>query len=159
MVVRIGGAADVGDMAQMAEARRVEYEAYQPVMWKRAPNALELSKQFFAFLLTDRATTVLVSEGGRGLDGFLIARVTPHPPVFAPGGATILIDDFCVREPGLWESVGRALLDAVAGHRKSDWRQMVVICGEKDLPKKKMLCEAGLSTASNWLTKPFPPHA
>ena len=99
----------------------------------------------------------LVSAADDGhLDGFVIAALTPAPPVYDPGGLTAVVDDFMVERPELWSSVGRALLDRVIEEAEPRGAvQTVVVCGPRDEPKRRMLTTAGHVVASEWYTKPF----
>ncbi|MEJ1967902.1 MAG: GNAT family N-acetyltransferase [Rhizomicrobium sp.] len=153
-VVRTATPADLDAAAAMAEARRVRYEAFEPVFWKRQPGSEALSRAWFAHLLARPETVFLVAEWGGSPTGFLIAVPTPAPPVYE-AGPTAMIDDFCVEDPALWASVGPPLLrEARARLKERGFRQIVVISGAKDTEKKTFLAAEKLSPASTWWTAP-----
>lgn len=88
--------------------------------------------------------------------GFVIGLLRPPPPVYDPGGPTLLIDDFCVNRPQDWDDAGAALLNEV--RRRGRGRgavQVVVVCGPQDEPKRRLLEEADLVVASEWWTSPL----
>ncbi|WP_246618046.1 hypothetical protein [Rhizobium populisoli] len=51
---------------------------------------------WFEKLFADERIVFLVAVESLSVVGFLIAQEFPTPPVYDPGGATALIDDFCV---------------------------------------------------------------
>ena len=155
MDVRRGDESDLPAMVEMIEDRRGEYEVYEPVFWRKAADSAATTLPFFAGLLAQGTATVLVAWDGDRLLGFLIAMPVLTPPVYDPGGSTVLIDDFCVAEPSLWSTAGRRLLEhARQVGREADWRQVVVVCGHADQPKSDLLRSTDLSLASTWWTAP-----
>lgn len=154
--IRHASATDLPAMVALIERRRVQYEKYEPVFWKKAVDSAEKTEPFFKSLLTNERATTLVAYDGENLVGFLIAINTPAPPVYEPGGTTILVDDFCVADASLWPSVGRALLDRLETiGREAGWRQYVVVSGKADQEKSEFLASTRLSLASTWWTTTF----
>ncbi len=79
----------------------------------------------------------------------------PAPPVYDLGGLSTGVDDFMVRHPSLWATVGRALLNEVSVRaREQGSVQMIVVCGPADEPKRDMLRGAGLTVVSEWFSGP-----
>lgn len=149
---------DIGQMVALVEARRRVYETYEPVFWKVAEHSAEMTAPWFTALAARLDATVRVAVEDGVVHGFLIALPTPVPPVYAPGGPTVTIDDFCVRTPDQWETVGRALLDEVRNvGRAAGWRQLIVVGADRDEPKAAMLRGADLRIASTWWTQPLSP--
>jgi hypothetical protein len=75
----------------------------------------------------------------------------PAPEVYNPGGLTLIIDDFCVQSENLWQSVGHALIEETKAAAKAKGaKQILVVCGAHDHPKRKFLGEQNLSIASEW---------
>lgn len=148
---------DIAAMVALIEQRRIEYQAYAPVFWRKADNSAQMSTAYFAHLIEASTHTVLVAEANGQLLGFLIAFPTPVPPVFKPGpGPTAMIDDFYLASPDLWPSAGAALMDAVrAKAKEEDWSQLVAVTAHKDLPKTDFLAQQGLSLTSEWWTAPL----
>ncbi|HLO04418.1 MAG TPA: hypothetical protein VK191_15010 [Symbiobacteriaceae bacterium] len=94
----------------------------------------------------------MVHETEGRVDGFVIARIVPSPPVYAPGGPTCSIDDFVAP----WPAPGNDLLEAaIAWAKEQGAAQVVVVTAEKDEAKRAMLAESDLSIASEWWTKPI----
>ncbi|HUO88572.1 MAG TPA: GNAT family N-acetyltransferase [Rhizomicrobium sp.] len=153
-VVRSAIAADLDAAADMAERRRVLYESFEPVFWKRRPGSQAMSRAWFAHVLSKPENLFLVAEWSGAPTGFLIASPVATPPVL-DAGPTAVIDDFCVDDPALWASVGQALLrEARAQLKERGFRQIVVVCGDKDVEKKALLAAENLSLASTWWTAP-----
>jgi ribosomal protein S18 acetylase RimI-like enzyme len=156
MDVRKAAASDIEAAVGLSERTRRQYQKYQPVFWRKAADSVESSRKFFTRLLSEADTYFLVSTEGQQVLGFLIARKIATPPVHAPGGDTWLVDDFCVAEPHLWLSIGEALLShASTLVHEHGAAQIVVTCGDRDLPKAEMLRRSDLTIASSWWTKPL----
>jgi len=156
MDVRTAIASDIDAAVAMTERHRRQYQKYQPTFWHKAPKSAETTRAFFAGLLHAEDTYFLAAVEGGQLLGFLIARKYAAPPVYAPGGDTYLIDDFCVDEPNHWLTTGEALLShASTLIHEAGAAQIIVVCGDRDLAKTEMLRRADLSIASNWWTKPL----
>ncbi len=150
LMIRRATEADLEAMLALAEAKRAQYAEYQPKFHRPAPNAREMQRPYFQRLIHDENAIVLVAENG-AVDGFVIAQTGPAPPVYDPGGLTMVIDDFMVRSSALWTTVGRSLLDHVrAMVRERGAVQIIVVCGPTDGPKRRMLQVAGLGAASEW---------
>jgi len=156
MDVRKATAADVDAAVAMIERDRRLQQKYQPTFWRKAVKSAETTKVSFLKELDGKGALFLVAVEGAQTLGFLIARKRPMSPVYAPGGDTYLVDDFCVAEPHLWLSIGEALLShASALVHEAGAVQIVVSCGERDLAKAEMLRRSDLTIASNWWTKPL----
>jgi hypothetical protein len=154
--VRKATASDIEAAVALAERSRRQYQKFQPTFWRKAATSAETTKAFFTKLLTEDATFFLVAVEGRQFLGFLIARKFPTPPVYAPGGDTYLMDDFCVVEPHHWLTTGEALLSHVSTLvHEAGAAQIVVVCGDRDLAKAEMLRRSDLTIAANWWTKPL----
>lgn len=85
-----------------------------------------------------------VYEADTVLCGFIIGALMNPPPVFDPGGLTCLVDDFVISDVTDWQTIGRALLRAVADAAKERGAvQIVAVCGRHDEPKRAMLASCG----------------
>jgi len=154
--VRKSTASDIEAAIGLAEHSRRQYQKYQPTFWRKAADSVDKSRALFIKLLDEPGTFFLVAVEGRQMLGFLIARKFPTPPVFAPGGETYLVDDFCVVEPHHWLTTGEALLShASTLIHEAGAAQIVVVCSDRDLAKAEMLRRSDLTIASNWWTKPL----
>jgi GNAT superfamily N-acetyltransferase len=154
-VIADATADDVDDIAELAAARRADYEVAQPRFWRVAEHALEKHRPYLAAQVEDSDVVSLVARSEGRLTGFIFAAMTSAPPVYDPGGPTGFVDDFAVASPDLWDEVGRALL-AEARKRLAarGASQVVVVCGHHDVPKLRALLASGLSRASDWLVAP-----
>ncbi len=147
---------DLDQIVKLAEDRRQQYESYQPTFWRRAKDSEIETRSFLQKLMGDADTPFFVLVSGADLMGFLVTRKIVAPPVYDPGGATYLIDDFCVSSSDLWNSVGVRLLEHVSSIvKKRGASQVVVVCGDRDFKKAEALRRAGLTIASNWWTAPL----
>jgi GNAT superfamily N-acetyltransferase len=154
--VRKAETTDIEAAVELAERSRRQFQKYQPTFWRKAANSAAATETFFTRLLAEPDTFFLVAIEGSRLEGFLIARKFPSPPVFDPGGDTYLIDDFCVLDPRLWLSVGEALLSHVSTLiHEHGGVQIVVVSADRDLAKTEMLRRSDLTIAANWWTKPL----
>jgi len=73
------------------------------------------------------------------------------PPVFDPGGLTVLIDDFTIADENEWNSIGVALLEHVKTEGKVRGAVGVVtICARGDDLKHRWLEEIGTRVVSEW---------
>lgn len=143
-------------MVALSAAKRADCARAIPLFWRPAADADAKQGAWFVHLLTRDTTIALVHDGATGIDGFLIGLVGAAPPVYDPGGSTLTIDDFCVREPGLWATVGRSLLGrARLEGRARGGVQVVVVCGAHDAHKLAILDDGALRVASHWITGPI----
>lgn len=154
--IRTAQETDVAAIVELAEQKRLEYQNYQPVFWKKAADSREKHLDFVSSLLKRTNIMTLVHEEHGAINGFIIATLVPAPPVYDVPGLTCSIDDFTVARKEDWEQTGRQLLEAMqemANQRGA--AQVVVVCGHLDQAKRAMLQHAGLSIASEWYTAPL----
>ena len=138
-------------MSRLTEARRERYERYQPVFWRRAENSRAIHEEFLRTELATDDLLAYVLEADGQVCGFVSGRIAGAPAVYAPGGETLLVDDFVVEPGDAWGEFGPALLERIwADGRSGGAAQMVVVCGHRDDDKRQMLRRTGLSIASEW---------
>jgi hypothetical protein len=155
--IRTAVVADVDDIAALAARKRDQYEQYEAQFWRVSPDATEVHPLWLAHLIEDDGTIALVAEVDDEFAGYTFATVTFVPPVYDPG-ATATIDDFAVTADDLWPTVGVGLVrEAQSRLRSLNVVQLVVVCGHRDLAKRSMLQDLGLSLASEWYVGPVPP--
>ena len=153
--IRKAQLADVPAIVEMSEQRRLQYQEYQPVFWRKAEDSREKHTPFLKSIIEKGRAIVLVYERENSLEGFVIANLVPAPPVYNPGGPTTSIDDYCVADSNDWESIGKALLEAAISEGKEQGAaQTVVVCGHLDAKKRTMLASVGFTIASEWYVKP-----
>ena len=154
--VRTAVAADVLGMVALSAAKRAAYAKAVPHFWRPAVDADAKQDAWFRHLLARDTTIALVVDGAVGLDGFVIGLVHPAPPVYDPGGLVLAIDDFCVRDPATWATVGEALLREVRTRGCAKGAVLViVVAGVHDGPKLALFGPGGFTTTSHWFTAPI----
>lgn len=117
--IRFAKQRDVGACVALIEERRRWYQTFEPRFWKKASNSEALTAEWYARRFADEQKNVaLVAEINNVVMGFLIASLSPVPPVYDPGGPTAMIHDFAVRA-GQWEEVGLLPLERAKGPRTS----------------------------------------
>jgi GNAT superfamily N-acetyltransferase len=139
MTTRSAKREDVEQMALLADAKRRDYEPHAPVFHRPASDALDIHRPWLARLADDDAVGTFVHENrGGDVDGFLVISVHPPPPVYAPGGQSSLIDDFCVSGSDGWREAGPALLHVATEWARSQGAvQVIVVCGPHDQAKRR----------------------
>jgi GNAT superfamily N-acetyltransferase len=143
-------------MVRLAQCRRGFLEQLAPLFWRRSKGAVAWTRRYFRFLLlTGRATLLVAVQEGQVI-GMACARKVAVPPVYDPGGPTILVDDFAVADQALWEDVGGALLHAVfkAARSNSTAAQVIVVAPVGDEAQSAWLATQELLPVSTWWTKP-----
>ncbi|GER90239.1 hypothetical protein KDW_44010 [Dictyobacter vulcani] len=154
MSLRKVKSSDIPEIVDLAERRRLQYQEYQPIFWRKADDSREKHIPFLTSLLTREDVIFLVHESAGQIDGFIIADFVPAPPVYNPGGPTCRVDDYCTASANLWETVGQELLDEVIRLAKARGAaQNVVVCGHLDEPKRAMLRQHGYTIASEWYVR------
>ena len=144
---------DVAACVDLVEARREQYERYEPRFWKKAAGSARMSRMWFAHLFAQTDNVALVAEEAGRIVGFIVATNYPAPPVFDPGGRNALIDDFLVIADDRWADVGAALFAACREALKElGFAQLVVVGAAKDAAKTAFLKATDLSLASTWWT-------
>ena len=149
--IRAPLADDVASMVALSEVKRRDYEKAQPKFWKYAQGANHVQTEWFFSLLNNKSYLIQVAEKDGAVVGFIIGRLLDAPKVYAPGGLTLEVDDYCVIAPNLWWSVGKMLLERLQEQAKSRGAvQSVVVCGQHDEVKRRFLKCFGLSVATEW---------
>jgi GNAT superfamily N-acetyltransferase len=142
---------DIPDMVAIAAAKRIEYQGYSPVFWRKAPDASSRQEHYFQALLHDPNLIALIAAGEETLAGFVIGALTTAPPIYNSGGPVCLIDDFAVADPTHWPTIGAALFEAMQREAKGRGAVLiVVVCAQRDEAKRTLLRAVGLSVASEW---------
>jgi TRAP-type C4-dicarboxylate transport system substrate-binding protein len=151
-------------MVALSYQKRKAYEIAQPQFWKYAPGAEEVQAKWFEELLDDETYIILVAISGsknemlkrvqhdkKELKAFIIGRLIKAPEVYNPGGLTLMIDDFCVASPELWETIGSELVAKIKEIAKEKGAtQILVVSGDHDKAKNSFLEKACLTVASRW---------
>lgn len=149
--VRPASVAEVPRMVELSRRKRADYARYQPIFWREAEDAAERQATYFNHLIARDGIIALVYEADGVLYGFIIGALITAPPVYDPGGAACMVDNFVVADPDAWKTVGRALLDAVIHVAKTRGAvQVIVVCGHHDEPLRALLMSCGCTIASEW---------
>ena len=110
---------------------------------------------FFHKLVENDDIITIVSEEDGVVNGFLIGSIMDAPPVYDPGGKVCMIDDYMVGEPTLWESAGFSLLERCGELAKDRGCVLqIIVCGQRDLAKSRMLKNAHAEVTSEWYVRP-----
>ncbi len=145
---------DLPAILDIAEAKREEYQRYQPTFWRQAGDSRDQHEAFLRTLVDNENVIVRVRETHGVVDGFIIGNLLPAPPVYNPGGPICLVDDFATKAAEGWVAFGAALLNEVTTEAKRRGAVLAaVISGHLDQPKRAMLASAGYGVASEWHTK------
>ncbi|MGE5674998.1 MAG: hypothetical protein ACM3XM_14175 [Mycobacterium leprae] len=152
--IRRAQATDIPAIVQLSELKRVQYETYQPLFWRKAVDSEAKQTLFLQQVLSREQAIALVHEQNGQVDGYIIAALVPSPPVYT-AGLTCFVDDYWVAN-GDWSGVGAALLaSAAAIARERGATQCNVVSGHLDEAKRAMLSAVGHTIASEWWVKPL----
>lgn len=152
--IRSASAADVQAMAQLMVEKRKQLEMFEPVMWRPSDAAPQMTPPFFTHQIAQPNVVARVAESGGRFVGFVIGNIQDAPPVFAPGGKTVLIDDFVVVDGPEADEAGSALLDAVMSEGRARGAvQIIAIAAARDERATRWLESKKLHVASQWWTR------
>lgn len=152
--IRAATAGDVQAMAQMIAEKRKQLEMFEPVMWRPSEAAAQMTPSFFTHQVVQPNAIARVAEDGGRFLGFAIGGLQDAPPVFAPGGKTVIIDDFAVIEGAQADEVASALLDAVMSEARARGAvQIIAIAAARDERAVRWLEGKKLHVASQWWTR------
>jgi hypothetical protein len=137
-------------MVVLSYQKRRDYEQAQSQFWKYAEGAEAVQTKWFAELLERDDYIILIAKSEQKVIGFTIGRIIPCPEVYE-AGLTLMIDDFCVESPSLWESVGKKLIEKICTAAKlKNAKQILIVSGHHDKSKRRFLKTLGLGMASEW---------
>ncbi len=152
--VRIASAGDVQAMAALLEVKRQMLESFEPVMWRPSEIAAQLTPQFFTHQVVQPNVIARVAEDGERFLGFVMGTLQDPPPVYAPGGKTVLIDDFAVVDGADGDSAASQLLDAAISEARARGAvQIITVAAAQDARASRWFEEKKLRVASQWWTR------
>lgn len=152
--IRPASAADVATMAQLVAVKRTFLESLEPVMWRPSDAAAQLTPAFFTHQVGQPNAIARVAEAGGAVVGFVIGVLQDAPPVFAPGGKTVLIDDFAISEGSHADAAASDLLDAVMNEARARGAvQVIAVAAARDPRAVRWLEAKKLHVASQWWTR------
>ena len=138
---------DIPWMVNLSYAKRLEYSKHQPLFWKMAENSNEIQSKWFESEFENERVIALCDSQKRG---FIIGKLVTPPEVY-DAGLTLMIDDFCVQTPNLWQTIGRNLLEeCIKFGKEKGAKQILCVCGDFDAEKYKLLEKLKLTVASRW---------
>jgi len=143
-------ASDIDAMVALSYTKRRDYEKAQPQFWRHAEGAEISQTEWFQELFNKDDHILLVAKSQSQVIGFVIGRIVTPPEVYNPG-LTLMVDDFCVFHSSQWSSVGSKMFTELK-HRAQEKgaRQVLVVCGAHDQPKRHFLQGLSLVAASEW---------
>lgn len=152
--VRRAAPSDVDAFTDLVAAKRAQLEAFEPIMWRAGRDASEMTVAFFRHQVAEPNAILLVAEDERSILGFVNAVLQNPPPIYDPGGKTVMIDDFTVVEGEAGDRAALALLDAVMSEGRSRGAvQMIAVCATRDARASKWFETKKLHAASTWWTR------
>ena len=81
-MIRQARESDVPAMVQLSELKRIEYESYSPIFWRKAADSAEKQEPFLLAQLGRVNNLCLVSEAVNGVvHGFIIASIVTAPVI------------------------------------------------------------------------------
>ena len=141
-------------MSKLVADKRAQLELFEPVMWRRSQNVDEMTRIFFQHQVAEPNVILLVAEEGDAFLGFLNGMLQNAPPVYDPGGKTVMIDDFAVVEGAAGDRAASALMDAVMSEGRSRGAvQMIVVTAAQDARSAKWFEDKKLHVVSHWWTR------
>jgi hypothetical protein len=131
-MIRKAVADDIAAMVALSDRDRTHREKVDPEFFRKNAAGAEFQAYFFKNQLESDRIIAEVDEHAGQLRGFVIATIMQAPPVYDPGGLTVLIDDFTVADENEWNSVGVALLEHVKTEGKARGAVgLVTICARR----------------------------
>jgi hypothetical protein len=141
-------------MAALCDEFRTLLETYSPVFWRKKANMVGIHTGYLEGLIKNPNQITLVSEKEGRIEGFITGLITTAPPVYDPGGMVCLVDDFVVRDPLSWKTLGKDLL--VACENSARFRSaviVIIVSPVKCVEQREMLRDHGVEPVSEWRVK------
>lgn len=140
---------DIPFMVELSNKKRNDYSIVQPKFWRKAVDANTKQSSWFQEILPKDDYILLIAQDV----GFIIGRLIKAPEVYDPGGLTVMIDDFCVKTPNLWLTVGSHLINEIKVIAKNKGAtQILIVCGAHDEDKRQFLKNRNFLCTSEWYT-------
>lgn len=148
-MIYVATSSDLEWMVNLSYQKRLQYSIAQPNFWKMAENSNDIQYKYFEEELKNNNIIALCYENKQG---FIIGKIITPPEVY-DAGLTLMVDDFCVKFSDLWMTIGKKLLQECTDIAKDKGaKQVLVVCGDHDIEKYKLLEDMKLMVASRWYT-------
>ncbi|MEQ1754763.1 MAG: GNAT family N-acetyltransferase [Micropepsaceae bacterium] len=152
--IRRASPSDVDAFTDLVAAKRTQLEMFEPIMWRTGRDANEMTAAFFRHQVAEPNAILLVAEDGASILGFVNAVLQNPPPIYDPGGKTVMIDDFTVVKGEAGDQAAMALLDAVMSEGRSRGAvQLIAVSAAMDERATKWFQTKKLHVASTWWTR------
>lgn len=158
VTIRAGRPEDTDRLADFAESRRAQYEAYSPVFWRPAADARAKHQPFLAACLGDDQYTsrTAVSTDREVLGGAIANHRITMPPFADDPERSWFIDDFYVASPEYWDIIGRGLLESLAeAAHIAEQERLIVVTAQRDIFKRTALIRQGFESSAAWWVRPL----
>ena len=144
----------IHDVVSLSYHKRFEYSKVQPLFWKMAHNSNAEQAEFFDYVIQQKQKYIPLLHFNNGINGFIIGDIGGIPEHFKPK-KICKVDDFALKSPKVWDTIGKSLLLNLSLKLPDDVEQFNVVCGAHDVDKKKILADLSLKLSYNWWTAPL----
>jgi len=141
----------IQNIVSLSYKKRFEYSKVQPLFWKMAHNSNEEQAEFFDYVIQQKQRYISLLHLNNGINGFIIGDISGIPEHFKPK-KICKVDDFALKSPTAWDTIGKTLLLNLSVKLPEDVDQFNVVCGAHDSDKKKVLSDLNLNLSYNWWT-------
>ena len=153
MKIKLATSNNVEQMVELSDQKRTAYAKVQPQFWCKSINANVSQIEWFHSLLTNPQYLIYVALDNNILVGFIIGQIISSPEVYNPGGFTLSIDDFVVKDER-YNDIGKLLLDNISVQaKKCSCVQIIIVTGAHDKAKKQFLNSYETKLVSEWYRK------
>lgn len=144
---------DVDSLVRLVAEKRRQLEAFEPVTWRVGKGANDMTAVFFRHQVGEQNAILLVAEENRHILAFINAVFQDPPPIYDPGGKTVMIDDFVAVAGDQGDRAALALLDAAASEGRSRGAvQVIVVSAAMDERAAGWFRSKKMHVFSSWWT-------
>ena len=152
--VRKTSLCDILSIVHLSRLRMDSDEKSQPKFLKIAENANETMQQSYMKLLNNKNYLMFIAQQGKNIIGYIIALVTKAKRIYDPEGLNLIVDEFYVQSPDLWDVAGNKLLQAAILKGKTQGaKNILILTNNYDKEKLSFMGEQDLETLSSWRYK------
>ncbi|QED23861.1 GNAT family N-acetyltransferase [Candidatus Deianiraea vastatrix] len=148
-MLKIATKSDISWIVELSYEKRLTYSKHQPNFWKMSENSNAVQEEWFESEI-ENPKVIALADGEK--QGFIMGKIITPPEVY-DAGLTLMIDDFCVKNENLWQTLGREMLnECIKIGKTKGVVQVLVVSGDHDMAKNKLLEDMNLAVASRWYT-------